>query len=104
MVYIRVVNPERTSLQANNHRRVVLPLAQMTLRAALGDVELDSTLACRDHVNAHIRRKLNRPTDEWGTRVESIEVHGAKPSKDVKNVMKQQTSAEHRRRAMILEA
>ncbi|MFB6219236.1 MAG: SPFH domain-containing protein, partial [Halobacteriaceae archaeon] len=43
-------------------------------------------------------------TDEWGIRVESVEVREVNPSQDVQQAMEQQTSAERRRRAMILEA
>jgi len=39
-----------------------------------------------------------------GIRVESVEVREVNPSKDVQEAMEQQTSAERRRRAMILEA
>jgi len=39
-----------------------------------------------------------------GIRVESVEVREVNPSKDVQRAMEQQTSAERKRRAMILEA
>ncbi|KAB1197680.1 MULTISPECIES: SPFH domain-containing protein [Haloferax] len=104
VVYIRVMDPERAFLEVDNYRRAVSLLAQTTLRAALGDMELDETLARRDHINARIREELDEPTDEWGVRVESVEVREVKPSADVENAMEQQTSAERRRRAMILEA
>ncbi|KAB1187114.1 MULTISPECIES: SPFH domain-containing protein [Haloferax] len=104
VVYIRVMDPERAFLEVDNYRRAVSLLAQTTLRAALGDMELDETLARRDHINARIRRELDEPTDEWGVRVESVEVREVKPSADVENAMEQQTAAERRRRAMILEA
>ncbi|WP_416838205.1 SPFH domain-containing protein [Haloferax sp. DFSO52] len=104
VVYIRVMDPERAFLEVDNYRRAVSLLAQTTLRAALGDMELDETLARRDHINARIREELDEPTDEWGVRVESVEVREVKPSADVENAMEQQTAAERRRRAMILEA
>ena len=104
VVYIRVMDPERAFLEVDHYRRAVSLLAQTTLRAALGDMELDDTLARRDHINARIREELDEPTDEWGVRVESVEVREVKPSADVENAMEQQTAAERRRRAMILEA
>ncbi|MFC6754151.1 SPFH domain-containing protein, partial [Halorubrum tibetense] len=67
-------------------------------------MELDDTLNKRQEINAKIRRELDEPTDEWGIRVESVEVREVNPSKDVQQAMEQQTSAERRRRAMILEA
>jgi len=70
----------------------------------LGDMELDDTLNKRQEINAKIRTELDEPTDEWGIRVESVEVREVNPSKEVQQAMEQQTSAERRRRAMILEA
>jgi hypothetical protein len=67
-------------------------------------MELDDTLNKRQEINAKIRRELDEPTDEWGIRVESVEVREVNPSKDVQQAMEQQTSAERKRRAMILEA
>jgi hypothetical protein len=67
-------------------------------------MELDDTLNKRQQINAKIRRELDEPTDEWGIRVESVEVREVNPSADVQQAMEQQTSAERRRRAMILEA
>jgi hypothetical protein len=67
-------------------------------------MELDDTLNKRQEINAKIRNELDEPTDEWGIRVESVEVREVNPSKDVQQAMEQQTSAERRRRAMILEA
>jgi hypothetical protein len=67
-------------------------------------MELDDTLNKRQEINAKIRKELDEPTDEWGIRVESVEVREVNPSKDVQQAMEQQTSAERKRRAMILEA
>jgi regulator of protease activity HflC (stomatin/prohibitin superfamily) len=104
VVYIKVMNPKKAFLEVENYKRAVSNLAQTTLRAVLGDMELDDTLNKRQEINAKIRRELDEPTDEWGIRVESVEVREVNPSKDVQQAMEQQTSAERKRRAMILEA
>jgi regulator of protease activity HflC (stomatin/prohibitin superfamily) len=104
VVYIRVMDAKKAFLEVDNYKRAVSNLAQTTLRAVLGDMELDDTLNKRQEINARIRKELDEPTDEWGIRVESVEVREVNPSKDVQQAMEQQTSAERRRRAMILEA
>jgi regulator of protease activity HflC (stomatin/prohibitin superfamily) len=104
VVYIRVMDAERAFLEVDDYRRATSLLAQTTLRAALGDMELDQTLSRRDQINARIRRELDEPTDRWGIRVESVEVREVTPSADVVDAMEEQTSAERHRRAMILEA
>ncbi|MEY7849751.1 SPFH domain-containing protein [Natrarchaeobius sp. A-rgal3] len=104
VVYIRVMDAKRAFLEVEDYQRAVSNLAQTTLRAVLGDMELDDTLSRREMINERIRAELDEPTDEWGIRVESVEVREVTPSRDVKGAMEKQTSAERRRRAMILEA
>ncbi len=104
VVYIKVMDAKKAFLEVDDYKKAVSTLAQTTLRAVLGDMELDDTLNKRQEINAKIREELDEPTDEWGIRVESVEVREVNPSKDVQQAMEQQTSAERRRRAMILEA
>jgi regulator of protease activity HflC (stomatin/prohibitin superfamily) len=104
VVYIRVMDAQKAFLQVEDYRRAVGNLAQTTLRAVLGDMELDDTLSRREIINRRIHEELDAPTDQWGVRVESVEVSEVTPSAGVKSAMEQQTSAERRRRAMILEA
>ncbi|MDL5361743.1 SPFH domain-containing protein [Halalkalicoccus sp. NIPERK01] len=104
VVYIKVMDAKKAFLEVDDYKRAVSNLAQTTLRAVLGDMELDDTLSRREQINNKIRKELDEPTDEWGIRVESVEVREVNPSQDVQRAMEQQTSAERKRRAMILEA
>jgi len=104
VVYYRIMDAKKAFLEVDNYENAISNLAQTTLRAVIGDLELDDTLSRRDQINNRIRRELDEPTDEWGIRVEAVEVREVSPSQDVKRAMEEQTSAERRRRAMILEA
>jgi regulator of protease activity HflC (stomatin/prohibitin superfamily) len=104
VVYIKVMDAKKAFLEVDDYKRAVSNLAQTTLRAVLGDMDLDDTLSKRQEINGRIRKDLDEPTDEWGVRVESVEVREVNPSPDVQQAMEQQTSAERKRRAMILEA
>jgi len=104
VVYLRVTNPERAFLEVDNYGLATRNLAQTTLRAVIGDMDLDDTLSERGVINERIRKELDEPTDAWGIRVESVEVSEVLPSAVVTDAMEQQTAAERKRRAMILEA
>ncbi len=104
VVYIKVMDAKKAFLEVDNYKKAVSNLAQTTLRAVLGDMELDDTLSRREEINDRIHDELDEPTDEWGIRVEAVEVREVSPSRDVQRAMEEQTSAERRRRAMILEA
>ena len=104
VVYLRVMDAKKAFLEVEDYKTAVSNLAQTTLRAVIGDMELDDTLNKRQEINARIRKELDEPTDEWGIRVESVEVREVNPSQEVQQAMEQQTGAERRRRATILEA
>ena len=104
VVYIRVMDAKKAYLEVDNYKVAVSNLAQTTLRAVLGDMDLDDTLNRREDINDRIHEELDEPTDEWGVRVEAVEVREVRPTADVQAAMEEQTSAERRRRAMILEA
>ncbi len=104
VVYLRVMDAKKAFLEVEDYKTAVSNLAQTTLRAVIGDMELDDTLNKRQEINTRIRKELDAPTDEWGIRVESVEVREVNPSQEVQHAMEQQTGAERRRRATILEA
>ncbi|MCL9816041.1 SPFH domain-containing protein [Natronocalculus amylovorans] len=104
VVYYRIMDARKAFLEVDNYEVAISNLAQTTLRAVIGDMELDETLSRREEINAKIRKELDEPTDEWGIRVEAVEVREVSPSPEVQRAMEQQTAAERRRRAMILEA
>ncbi|WP_227352871.1 SPFH domain-containing protein [Haladaptatus salinisoli] len=104
VLYVRVMDAERAYLGVDDYEKAVMNLGQTTLRAVIGDMQLDDTLSRRDEINARLQREIDAPTDEWGIRVESVEVKEVLPSQPVVRAMEQQTSAERKRRAMILEA
>src|SRR6056297_4365601 len=104
VVYIKVMDAKKAFLEVDDYKNAVSNLAQTTRRAVIGDMELDDTLSQRELINDRINEELDEPTDEWGIRVEAVEVREVSPSQEVQRAMEQQTGAERRRRAMILEA
>ncbi len=67
VIYIKVMDAKRAFLEVDNYKRAVVNLSQTTLRAVIGDMELDDTLNKREQINRRIRRELEGPTDEWGS-------------------------------------
>jgi len=67
VVYIKVMDAKKAFLEVDDYKNAVSNLAQTTLRAVLGDMELDDTLSRRDQINDRINEELDEPTDEWGS-------------------------------------
>jgi hypothetical protein len=67
-------------------------------------MELDEVLYNRDVINTKLRDILDRETDQWGVKVERVEIKEVDPIGAVKSAMTEQTAAERARRAAILRA
>jgi regulator of protease activity HflC (stomatin/prohibitin superfamily) len=104
IVYVRVIDPEKAYFEVSNYRMATGFLAQTSLRGIIGDMELDEVLYNRDVINTKLRDILDRETDQWGVKVERVEIKEVDPIEAVKNAMTEQTAAERARRAAILRA
>ncbi|RPJ52652.1 MAG: SPFH/Band 7/PHB domain protein, partial [Methanobacteriota archaeon] len=104
IVYVRVIDPEKAYFEVTNYRMATVALAQTSLRGIIGDMELDEILYNRDVINTRLRDTLDRETDQWGVKVERVEIKEVDPVGAVKQAMTEQTAAERERRAAILRA
>ncbi|MDI9633686.1 MAG: stomatin-like protein [Methanolinea sp.] len=104
IVYIRVIDPEKAYFEVANYKMATVALAQTSLRGIIGDMELDEILYNRDVINTRLRDILDRETDQWGVKVERVEIKEVDPVGAVKQAMTEQTAAERARRAAILRA
>jgi len=104
IVYIKVTDPRNAFFEIVDYRFATMNLAQTTLRSIIGEMELDSILSNREKINTQLRDILDENTDKWGVKVESVEIREVDPARKVKDSMEEQTSAERRRRAAILQA
>ena len=104
IIYIKVTDPKNAFFEVTNYRLATVNLAQTTLRSVIGQMELDQILSNRENINVQLRDTLDENTDKWGVRVENVEIKEVDPAPKVKASMEEQTSAERKRRAAILEA
>jgi regulator of protease activity HflC (stomatin/prohibitin superfamily) len=104
LVYYRVVNPKLSVLEVENVVQASLNIAATTLRAVIGDIELDDVLAKRETINDTLRLKLDEVTERWGLKVTRVEIREIEPPAQIKDAMTRQMSAERERRATVTRA
>jgi len=106
LVYMRVdLNEAQLSvLEVENYRAAVVGLATTTLRAVIGDINLDEVLSQRDRINELIRTRLDEETTRWAIKVTNVEIREIDPPREIQEAMNRQMSAERVRRATIVEA
>jgi regulator of protease activity HflC (stomatin/prohibitin superfamily) len=105
VVYFRVVDPIKASINVFNYRDAVSQRAQTSLRSIIGQSEMDELLAERDMVNRRLCQIIDDGTEiPWGVKVESVEIKDVSLPEGMKRSMSRQAEAERERRARIITA
>lgn len=104
VVYFRVINPENAVIQVENYFEAISQLSQTTLRAVLGQHDLDEMLAERNKLNAHIQQILDEHTAAWGIKVGMVEIKDIDLNESMIRAIAKQAEAERERRAKIIHA
>jgi regulator of protease activity HflC (stomatin/prohibitin superfamily) len=104
VVYFRVIQAEKAVLQVEDYLYATSQLAQTTLRAILGQVELDQLLSERERINSELQQVLDAHTDPWGIKVSNVEVKHIDLPTEMQRAMARQAEAERERRAKIIAA
>ena len=102
VLYLKVINPERTSYVISDHIFAITQLAQTTLRSEVGKIDLDRTFEERTNINIAVVAELDKATEPWGVKVLRYEIKNITPPADVLAAMEKQMRAEREKRAVIL--
>ncbi|WP_245419682.1 slipin family protein [Phyllobacterium salinisoli] len=104
VIYFRVIDPERATIQVEDFMAATSQLAQTTLRSVLGKHDLDEMLAERDKLNSDIQEILDAQTDAWGIKVANVEIKHVDINESMIRAIARQAEAERERRAKIINA
>jgi len=105
VVYFRVVDPIKASINVFNYQNAISQRAQTSLRSIIGQSEMDELLAERDTVNRRLAAIIDEGTEiPWGVKVESVEIKDVSLPEGMKRSMSRQAEAERERRARIITA
>lgn len=102
VVYWRIMDTEKSYYRVANLKLAMENLVLTQIRSEMGKLELDQTFTARTEVNEMLLRELDVATDPWGVKVTRVELRDINPSKDVRESMELQMSAERKKRAAIL--
>jgi regulator of protease activity HflC (stomatin/prohibitin superfamily) len=102
VVYFRVMDPTKATIEVENYLFATSQLAQTTLRSVCGQVELDELLAEREKINTRLQSILDRHTDPWGIKVTNVEVKHIDLPIEMQRSMARQAEAERERRAKVI--
>jgi regulator of protease activity HflC (stomatin/prohibitin superfamily) len=105
VVYFRVVDAVKATVNVQNYTYAVSQVAQTSLRAVIGRADLDALLSQRERLNAELTAIIDGPTElPWGVKVERVEVKDVALPESMKRSMSRQAEAERERRARVITA
>jgi regulator of protease activity HflC (stomatin/prohibitin superfamily) len=79
-------------------------LAQTTLRAVLGQHDLDEMLSDRKKLSTDVQSILDAQTETWGIKVSNVEIRTVELTENMVRAIAKQAEAERDRRAKIIHA
>ncbi len=104
VIYYKVNNAEKSIIEVENFYYAISQLAQTTMRNAVGEVSLDDLLKNRDEIAHRIQGIVDKASDPWGIKVESVELKDIVLPQDLKRTMAKEAEAEREKRAVIIKA
>ncbi|HCE31371.1 hypothetical protein A2778_01820 [Candidatus Daviesbacteria bacterium RIFCSPHIGHO2_01_FULL_40_24] len=104
VIYYRIDAAQKAVLEVQDFFYAVSQLAQTTMRNVIGETSLDDLLSKRNEVADKIQRIIDKATDPWGVKVESVELKDIILPDEMKRVIARQAEAERERRAIVIRA
>jgi regulator of protease activity HflC (stomatin/prohibitin superfamily) len=104
VVMYRVIEAENAIIKVGDYHYNTAQIAQTTLRATLGQSELDEVLAQQEEINARLQEVIDRQTDPWGIKVTMVAIKHVDLPQEMKRAMAKQAEAERERRAKVINA
>ena len=104
VIYYKVTEADKAILNVEDYFFAMSQLAQTTMRNVVGEVELDELLAGRDRISERIRQIVDEASDEWGIKVDNVELKDVVLPGDMERTIAKQAEAEREKRAVIIKA
>ncbi len=104
VLYYKVADSKKAIIEVERFNFAVSQLAQTTMRDVVGEVSLDELLSKRESVSKKIKLIVDKATDAWGIKVESVELKHVELPEQLKRTIGKEAEAEREKRAVIIKA
>jgi regulator of protease activity HflC (stomatin/prohibitin superfamily) len=104
VLYYKVSNSKAAIIEVQDYHFAVSQLSQTTMRDVIGEVTLNDLLSERDAVSKKIRTIVDKATDPWGIKVESVDLKHIELPQEMVRVMAKAAEADREKKAVIIRA
>lgn len=102
VIYYKVAFAEKAVIEVEDFYYAISQYAQTTMRNIVGSVTLDELLSKRDEIADRIKDIVDRETDEWGIKVNNVELKDVSLPESMERTIAKQAEAEREKRAVII--
>ncbi|MEU4104647.1 slipin family protein [Streptomyces tanashiensis] len=104
VVYYRVTDPARATIEVQDYAFAVGQVAQSSLRSIIGKSDLDDLLSDRERLHEGLALMIDSPAAGWGVHIDRVEIKDVQLPESLKRSMSRQAEAERERRARVITA
>jgi regulator of protease activity HflC (stomatin/prohibitin superfamily) len=104
VIYFKVVDPEKATLNVENFELAVRDRAKVVLRDVVGETTLDELLAHRDEIAAKIRDMVDQFVSRWGLHIELIALQDIQLPENMQEAIAKKAIAEREKQAIIIKS
>lgn len=104
IVFLKIIDGRMALYNVANYRLAISNLAMTTIRSAIGEMSLDSTLSSRDQLNSKLQIALGDAANNWGVKIMRVEISEISVPAGIEEAMNLQMKAEREKRAIELKA
>ena len=104
VVFFQITDAKLFAYGVERPLSAIANLTATSLRNIIGSMELDQTLTSRETINNNITLVLDEATNNWGIKINRVELKNILPPAEIQDSMEKQMKAERERREVMLRA
>jgi regulator of protease activity HflC (stomatin/prohibitin superfamily) len=104
IAFVKVTDSVKAVYGITDFRAGVSNITSTTLRAIIGEMDLDHALSSRDQIKTRLKDSIADDVADWGLTLKSVEIQDIKPSTTMQTSMEKQAAAERERKAAVTKA
>lgn len=104
VLYYNIFDAKKAMLSVESFHYATTQLAQTTMRNLVGSVTLDELLTDRERISNEICVIVDKATDEWGVKIQNVELKDIALPAEMQRVIAKVAEAEREKAAVITKA
>ncbi len=103
-IYWRIIDVRKAVFEVDHLPESIIDSCLNSLRSQIGKMNLDNVLQTRKELNEAIAVDLTGIANKWGIQISRVELKELSTSNETAEAMRQEMTAERKRRSAVLEA